>query len=159
MDLEIPLLKPRTVNRQSSNWRVLGRTWKAAEESLPRSFYTLVVYKKSLGGVGEATTADFPKVSWMVECMGGEQFVTNNSERPKLACNLFIFNKVNSRLSLERYLLPYIPGCSRDRTAQPPTEPPGCCDYKPCCWRTWGQGGRVIKNLVVHMDIIHHVWL
>ena len=52
-----------------------------------------------------------------------------------MACNLFIFNKMNSRFSLECHLLPYIPGCSpRERRAQPPTEPLGGCDYKPCCW-------------------------
>lgn len=79
----------------------------------------------------------------MVESMGGEQFVTNNSQRPKLACNLFIFNKMNPRFSLECHLLPYIPGCSpRERRAQPPTEPLGGCDYKPCCWLgslEWGE--------------------
>lgn len=58
----------------------------------------------------------------MVERMGGEQFVPNNSERPKLACDLFIFNKVNSRLSLESHFLPNIPGCSPER-----------CDYQDLC--------------------------
>lgn len=62
-----------------------------------------------------------------------------------MACNLFIFNKVNSRFSLECHLLPYIPGCSpRERRAQPPIEPLGGCDYKPRCWllaREPGAGG------------------
>ena len=74
-----------------------------------------------------------------------------------MACNLFIFNKVNSRFSLECHLLPYIPGCSpRERRAQPPTEPLGGCDYKPCCWLGSLEqgGGHVIKNPAVHRDLL-----
>lgn len=73
---------------------------------------------------------------------------------------------MNSRLSLEHHLLPYIPDCSQERSDCWKTAPEWAsrllcsegCNYIPCCWRTHGAGGsrvRVTKNMAMHIDITY----
>lgn len=91
---------------------------------------------------------------------GREQLVTNNCERPKLVCDLFIFNKVNSRLLLQCHLLPYILGFSgqrRDCKVSAPSEPPGCRAVTIVITKGAGnvgqEGGQVINDPALHTNV------